>query len=56
MKWINRIAHVVKIGLAVMRLFEAAREDGVITLEELTSMITELIEVAGLEGQVIIEM
>ena len=39
-----------------MRLFEAAREDGVITLEELTSMITELIEVAGLEGQVILEL
>ena len=56
MKWFNRAMHVVKIGAAVMRSFEAAREDGVITLEELTSMVTELIEIAGLEGQVILKL
>lgn len=55
MKAFKRVMYVVKIGLAFMRLLEGAREDGVITLAELTSMATELIEIAGLEGQVIIK-
>lgn len=55
MKSLKRVMYVVKIGLAFMRLLEGAREDGVITLAELTSMATELIEIAGLEGQVIIK-
>ncbi len=56
MKWFNRAMHVVKIGLAFMRLLEDAREDGVITLEEVTSTVTELIEIAGLEGQVVLKL
>ena len=56
MKWINRIRYVVRLGLTAMRWFEGAKADGVITLDEMTKGVTELIEAAGLADQVRIEL
>ena len=56
MKWINRTMHIVKVGLAAMRWFESAKADGVITLDEMTTGVTDLLEVAGLTDVVSIEV
>jgi len=39
-----------------MRWFDEAKADGVITLDEMTKGVTELLEAAGLAGQVRIEI
>ena len=56
MEWFNRIVHVVRVGLFLMKWFDQAKQDGVITLEEMTSGITQLLEVAGLADDVKIEL
>jgi hypothetical protein len=56
MKWFNRAMHIVKIGLTAMRWFDRAKADGVITLDEMTAGVTELLEVAGLADDVSIEI
>ena len=56
MKWYNRAMYVVKLGLAALRWFDAAKADGVITLDEMTKGVTELLEVAGLADDVRIEV
>lgn len=56
MKWFNRIRYVVRLGLTAMRWFDEAKADGVITLDEMTEGVTELLKVAGLADQVRIEI
>ena len=56
MKWFNRSMHILKIGITAMRWFETAKADGVITLDEMTKGVTELLEVAGLADDVSIEV
>jgi len=56
MKWLNRSVHVLKIGITAMRWFDSAKADGVITLDEMTKGVTELLEVAGLADDVEIQV
>ena len=56
MKWIDRIAKAFKCGLLLMRWFDAARQDGVVTVEEVAKLVTDLIECAGLTDELRIDV
>ena len=52
MKWLTKIVRVMKVGLVAFQLFEAAKVDGVITLEEMTAGVQALLEAAGLADDI----
>lgn len=52
MKWIDRIAKALKCGLILMRWFDRARADGVITADEMAAVVLQLIDTAGLSDQI----
>ena len=52
MQWLTRIVSVMKVGLVALKWFEAAKADGVITLEEMTDGVTQLLEAAGLADDI----
>lgn len=56
MKWLTKIIDVVKVGLVALRWFEAAKADGVITLDEMTDGVTQLLEAAGLADDIKIHL
>ena len=52
MKWLSKIVRVLKVGMVAFQLFEAAKVDGVITLEEMTAGVQSLLEAAGLADDI----
>ena len=66
MQWLTRIISVMKVGLVALKWFEAAKADGVITLEEMTDGVitleemtdgvTQLLEAADLADDIRIEV
>lgn len=56
MQWLTRIVSVMKVGLVALKWFEAAKADGVITLEEMTDGVTQLLEAADLADDIRIEI
>lgn len=56
MKWLNRIHKGIKCGLVLMRWFDNARADGVITAKEVAYMLPQLIEAAGLSDELSFEV
>ena len=56
MKWLMHLTRVVKVGIVAFQLFEAAKVDGVITLDEMTAGVQSLLEAAGLADQIRIQV
>ena len=56
MQWLTRLISVMKVGLVALKWFEAAKADGVITLEEMTDGVTQLLEAADLADDIRIEV
>ncbi len=56
MKTLLRIVKVIRVGIVAFELFEAAKVDGVITLEEMTAGVQALLEAAGLADEIQIRL
>jgi len=56
MKWLLKIVRVIRVGIVAFELFEAAKVDGVITLEEMTAGVQSLLEAAGLADDIKIKL
>ena len=52
MKWALNIVKLIRVGIVALELFEAAKVDGVITLEEMTAGVQALLEAAGLADDI----
>ena len=52
MKWALNIVKLIRVGIVALELFEAAKVDGVITLEEMTTGVQALLEAAGLADDI----
>ena len=52
MKILLNIVKLIRIGMVALELFEAAKVDGVITLEEMTDGVQALLEAAGLADDI----
>ena len=52
MKILLNIVKLIRIGIVALELFEEAKVDGVITLEEMTNGVQALLEAAGLADDI----